>query len=82
MKKTIMSLPERKVVGQKQNQLSTQRKQTPTNPRIMRKNFSVNMVNTRCNKGKKTDEKLVNQKAVPVAEIGLVTPEQSIYETE
>ena len=77
-----MSLPERKVVGKKQNQLSTQRKQTPTNPRIMRKNISVNMVNTRCNKGQKTDEKLVNQKAVPVGEIGLVTPEQSIDETE
>ena len=82
MRKTIMSLRERKVVGKKQNQLSTQRKQTPTNPRIMRKNISVNMVNTRCNKGQKTDKKLVNQKAVPVGEIGLVTPEQSIDETE
>ena len=40
-----MSLPERKRVGLKQNQQATQRKQTPTKLRVMRKIFSVNMVN-------------------------------------
>ena len=40
------------------------------------------MVNTRSNKGQKTDEKLVNQKVMRVAEIDLETPEQSIDERE
>ena len=72
-----MSLLERRGVGQKHNQLSTQRKQTPTNPRKMRRSISVNMVNTRGNKEQKTEEKMNNQKIVPVTEIDLETPEQT-----
>ena len=45
MNRTRMSLPERKSVGLKQDQQATQRKQTPTKLRIMRKNISVKMVN-------------------------------------
>ena len=76
-----MSLPEKNGFVQQQNQLSTQRKQTPTNPKKMRKNVAVKLVHARSNKGQKTDGNLVNQKAVPVAEIDLETPEQTIDET-
>ena len=73
-----MSLPERRGVELKQNQQLTQGKQTPTNPRVMRKIISVNLVNTRSNKEQKTDEKQINQKNVPDTEIDFETPEKSI----
>ena len=76
-----MSLPEKKMIGQKQNRVSKQRKQTriPANPRMMRKIISVNMVHSRSNKDQKIEEKLANQKNVPVTESDLKTPVQSIY---
>ena len=78
MKKTRVSLTERKVIGLKQNQSSTQRKLTPTNPRVMRKMISVNMVNTRSTKEQKTKEKLPEEPKVLVKEIDLETPDHSI----
>ena len=78
MRKTRVSLPERKGVGLKQNQQSTQRKQTPTIPRALRKNISVNMENIGSNKEQTTGEKLIDQKTVIVAENDLEMPEQSI----
>ena len=44
----------------------------------MRKNISVNMVYTRSNEGQETEEKQTNQKSMPVTEIDLETPEQSL----
>ena len=44
----------------------------------MRKNISVNMVNTRSNKEQKTEEKQTNQMNVPDTEIDFETPEKSI----
>ena len=73
---------ERKGIGLKQNQSSTQRKQTPTYPRVTRKNISVNMVNTRSNNGQKTEEKLREEPIVPVMETELETPDQSIHGAE
>ena len=78
MKKTRMSLSERKGVGLKQNQQSTQRKQTPTNPTVMRKNNSVNININQKQSGQKTEEKQTHQKSMPVMEIDLETPEQSL----
>ena len=78
MKKTRVSLTERKVIGLKQNQSSTQRKLTPTNPRVMRKMISVNMVNTRSTKEQKTKEKLPEEPKLLVNEIDLETPDHSI----
>ena len=46
----------------------------------MRKNISVNMVNTRSSKERKIDERMTNQKNVPVTEIDLEPPEQSLDE--
>ena len=61
MKKTRSSLTERKGIGLKQNQTSSQRKLTPTNPRVMKKNISVNMVNTKSNKEQKAKEKVTEE---------------------
>ena len=78
MKKTRVSLTERKVIGLKQNQSSTQRKLTPTNPRVTRKKISVKMVNTRSTKEQKTKEKLPEEPKLLVNEIDLETPDHSI----
>ena len=82
MKKTRVSLMERKRIGLNQNQSSTQRKQTTTYPRVTRKNISVNMVNTRSNKGQKNEEKFREEPIVPVKETDLETPDQSIHGAE
>ena len=66
---------ERKGIGFKQNQTSMQRKLTPTNPRVTRKNNSVNMVNTRSNKEQKIKTKLPEEPNAPVKEIDLETPD-------
>ena len=78
MKKTKVSLMEKKRIGLQQNQSSTQRKLTSTNPRVTRKNISMNMVNTRSNNEPKTKKKLEEEPNVLVKEIGLETPDQSI----
>ena len=48
----------------------------------MRKNFSVNMVNTRSAKKHKTKESAVEGPTVPAIEIDLETPDQSVDEVE
>ena len=78
MKKTRVSLIERKGTGLKQSHTSMQRKPTPTNPRIRRKNISVNMIGTRSNKEQKPKEKTLEEQSVPVKETNLETPDQSI----
>ena len=55
-----------------------QRKPAPTNPRIMRKNFSVNMVSTRSNKEQKVKEKTMEEQSAPGKQTDLETPDQSI----
>ena len=44
----------------------------------MRKNISVNMVNTRGNKGQKAKEKVTEEPIIPARETDLETPNQSI----
>ena len=78
MKKTRISLTERRGMGLKQNQTSSQRKLTPTNPKVMRKNTSSNMVNTRSNKEQKAKEKVTEESTIPARETDLETPDQSI----
>ena len=82
MKKTRISLMERRRIGLKQNQNSSQRKLTPTNPKVMRKNTSLNMVNTRSNKEEKAKEKVTEEPTIPVRETDLETPDQSIDRAE
>ena len=78
IKKTGASLTERKGIGFKQNQISTQRKLTPTKSRVMRKNIPVNMVNTRSNKEQKAKEKVSEETTIPVKQSDLETPNRSI----
>ena len=75
MKKTRTSLTEKRGIGFKQNQVSSQRKLTPTNPKETRKNISVNMVNTRSIKEQKAKEKVTEEPTVPARETNLETPE-------
>ena len=78
MKKTRVSLTERKGTGPKQSHTSMQKKPTPTNPREMRKKFSVIMVSTRRDKEQKAKEKTLEEQSVPAKDIYLETPDQSI----
>ena len=61
----------------KQNQSSTQRKLTPTNPRVMRKKISVKK-KKHFTKEQKTKEKLPEEPELPVKENDLETPNVSI----
>ena len=54
MRRTRIPIAERRVLESKTNHTSSQRKVTPFDPRITRKNFSVSMVNTRSAKENKT----------------------------
>ena len=78
MKKTRASVTERKGTGIKQNQTASQRRLKPTNLRVMRKNISVNMVNTRSNKEQKAKEKVSEEPTIPAKETDLEKPEKSI----
>ena len=78
MKKTRTSITERRGIGFTQNQTSSQRKLTPSNPKVMRKNNSMSMVSTRSIKEKKAKEKATEESTVPARETDLETPDQSI----
>ena len=64
MKKNRVSITERKRTGLKQNQTSRHRELTSTNPRVMRKNISVNMVSTRGKKEQKAKEKVTEEQNI------------------
>ena len=69
---------EKRVSGLKQNQTSSQKKATLSNPKVLRMNISVNLVNTRSVKEQKTKEKAMEEQTVPARDIDLETPDQSI----
>ena len=77
MKRNRVSITEKRVAGIKKNQTSSQRKATLPNPKKMRKNISVNMVNTKGVKEHKVKEKAMEEATVSVREIDLETPDQS-----
>ena len=70
-------ITERRGAGFKQNQIATQKKQTPINPKVM-KNISVNKVNTRSIEEQKVKEKAMEEPTAPARETDLETPDQSI----
>ena len=78
MKKTRTSPTERRGIGLKQNQTSSQRKVTPSNLKVLRKNISVNMVDTRSIKEQKAKEKAMEEPIVSARETDLETTDQSI----
>ena len=77
-----MPTVDKKIQESKINRNSSQRKATMKDPKIMRKNFSVNMVNTRSAKEHKKKESAVELPTVPAIEIDLETPDQSVDEVE
>ena len=54
MKRSRVPIAEKRVPEQRQNQNSSKPKATLSNPKVMRKNISVSMVNTRSAKEHKT----------------------------
>ena len=78
MKQNRVLITEKRVTGLKQNHTSSQRKTTLSNPKVLRKNISRNMVNTRSGKEHKAKEKAIAEPTVPAREIDLETPDQSI----
>ena len=66
----------------KKNHNSSQRKATLSGPKVTRKKFLVNMVNTRSVKEHKMKESAVEGPTVPAIEINLETPDQSVDEVE
>ena len=78
MKRNRVSIIERKGTGFMQNMTSTQKIPTPINPRVMRKNISVNMVSTRSNKEQNAKEKTMEEQSIPAKETELETRDQSI----
>ena len=78
MKRNRVSIVERRATGLKQNQTSSQRKAALSNPKVMRKNITVNMVNTRSVNENKANEKAMEEPTVPARETDLETPDQSI----
>ena len=78
MKRNRVSILERRATGLKQNQTSSQRKATLSNPKVMRKNITVTMVNTRSVNEHKANEKAMEEPTVPARETDLETPHQSI----
>ena len=84
MKKTRVSLPGKSEIEQKQNRPSRQQRQTlsTTNPRTMKKNVSVKIVNTQSNKDQTTGEKHSEKNSAPITDVDLETQEQSTDEVE
>ena len=82
MRRSRVPIADKRVQESKKNQNSSQRKATLSDPKVMRTDFSVNMVNTRSAKEHKTKESAVEGPTVPAIETDLETPEQSVEEVE
>ena len=82
MKRRRVPIAERRVLESKTNHYSSQRKAMPSVQKVIRKNFSVSMVNTRSAKENKTRVSTEEGRTVPATEIDLETPDQSVDEVE
>ena len=82
MRRSRVPIAERRVLESKTNHNSSQRKAMPLVKKVMRKNFSVSMVNTRSAKENKTKVSTEEGRTVPATEIDLETPDQSVNEGE
>ena len=82
MRRSRVTIAEKKATESKTKYNSSQRKVTSVGPRITRKNFSVSMVNTRSSKEIKTKECTEGKQTEPADEIDLETPDQRVDEVE
>ena len=82
MRQSRVPIAEKRATESKTKHNSSQQKVTAVGPRITRKNFSVNMVNTRSSKENKTKEGAEGKNTEPAIEIDLKTPDQTVDEVE
>ena len=82
MRRSRVSIAEKRVLESKTNHNSSQRKKMPSDQKVLRKNFSVSMANTRSAKESKTKVSAEEGRTVPDTEIDLETPDQSVDEVE
>ena len=82
MRRSRVPIAEKIVLESKTNHDSSQRKALPSVQEVMRKIFSVSMVNTRSGKESKTKVSAEEGRTVPSTEIDLETPDQSVDEVE
>ena len=79
MRRNRVPIADKRAQESKKNHNSSKRRTTLSEPKLMRKSFSVNMVNTRSAKEHKTKESDVEG---PTVEIDLETPDQSVDEVQ
>ena len=82
MRRSRVPIAEKRVLESKTKPNSSQRKAMPSDQKVMRKNFSVSMVNTRSVKESKTRVSAEEGRTVPAIEIDLEKPDQSVDEVE
>ena len=82
MRRSRVPIAERRVLESKTNHYSSQRKAMPSVQKVMRKNFSLSMVNTRIAKENKTKVSAEDGRTVRATEIDLETPDQSVDEVD
>ena len=82
MRRSRVPIAHKRVQESKKNHNSSQQRTTLSDLKVMKKNFSVNMVNTRSAKVHKTKESTVEGPTAPTTEIDLETPDQSVDEVQ
>ena len=82
MRRSRIPIADERVQESKKNHNSSQRRTTLSDPKVMRKNFSVNLFKTRSAQEHKTKESTVEGPTVPAIEVDLETPDQSVDEVE
>ena len=82
MRRSRVPIAEKKVLESKTKHNSSQQKAMPSDQKVIRKNFSVSMVNTRCAKESKSRGSAEEGRTEPAIEIDLETPAQSVDEVE
>ena len=82
MRRSRVSIAEKRATESKTKYNSSQLKMTSVGPRITKKNFSLSMVNTRSTKENKTKEGADVKQTEPAIEIDLETPDQNVDEVE
>ena len=82
MRQSKVPIADKRVLDSKKNHKWSQRKMTLSDPKVIRKIFSVSMVNTKSVKENKTKVSAVEGQTVPAIEIDLETPDQSVDEVD
>ena len=82
MRQSKVPIAEMRVLESKRNHNYLLRKAMPSIQKVMKKNISVSMVNTRSAKENKTKVSAEGGRTVPATEIDLETPDQSVDEVE